>query len=114
MILNEKRDVNSILKELLNKDSSLTLKYQKSRITPTHLITIAAIEKRMLRTGQIATASLLFITGDNATSLDIITSGGGKGAFDISDSVNKAFYTKLIEEFTAIGFVEEDVDIYQF
>ncbi len=114
MILNEKRDINSILKELLTKDQSLTLKYQKNRVAPTYLITLVAVERRMLRTGQIATASLLFLTGDDDISLDIITSGGGKSAFDINDSVNKAFYNKLIEDFTAIGFTQEDIDNYNY
>ena len=115
MILNEKREINEILKELLSFDRSMELKYQKRRTSSSYLTVLAVFEKRMFRNGQIATASLLFIEGENTISLDVITAGGGKSAFDISDSINRSFYEKMIEFLERIGFVkEEGIDNYYF
>jgi hypothetical protein len=73
---------------------------------------MAVFEKRMFKNGQIATASLLFVIDENSMTVDVITGGGGKVAFDLSDSVNRNFYEKIIKTLELLGFTKEAQDEY--
>lgn len=112
MYLDKIIEINEIYKEILHSDNGLTLKYAKGRTSSSYTTYMAVFEKRMFKNGQVATASLLFVKGENSMTVDVITGGGGKVAFDLSDSVNRNFYEKIIKALELLGFTKEAQDEY--
>jgi hypothetical protein len=112
MVLDKIIDINDIYKEILHSDNGIILKWSKGRSSASYTTYMAVFEKRMFRNGQVASASLLFVIGADSMTCDIITSGGGKVAFDLSDSVNRNFYDKMIATLEKIGFTKDSQDEY--
>lgn len=112
MKLNKQIPINDIYKQILSFDKWLELKSYHSKIVNEAVIITSAFEKRIFRNGQIATCSITFIYHEECIDAYILTSGGGKTAFDTSDNINRSFYEKMIECLESIGFEREADDVF--